>query len=87
MTTMSETFEKRLSVKPCYSLAELNEKQIIAACCRIIIDQLTGIPIGQACHVLDETRRILLDMHVVDPDGSRFKSKMHEIEEYVASSD
>ncbi|KQC09406.1 MAG: hypothetical protein APR55_10310 [Methanolinea sp. SDB] len=63
---------------------ELNEKQT-SAVCRSIIECLSYIPLGQAVHILDETRALLLDMHAVDPHSPRFKEKMSELEAHAVS--
>ena len=52
-----------------------------------IIPLLNGIPLGEACHILKNTRAILMDFHIVDTEGPRFKMKLEEFGVSLASSD
>lgn len=43
-----------------------------------IIDMLNGMAMGEALSLLEETRRWLLDCHVVDTSNQRFAAKVAE---------
>jgi len=48
---------------------------------------LNNVPIGQSFYILNETKSLLYDGHLVDTDNPRFKMKIDELEEFCASSD
>ena len=60
--------------KPVY----FDEGQVREISFDIIINSLEGLPIGHALHVLDETKRLLLDCHVVNPHNPQFNIRYSE---------
>jgi len=61
---------------------ELNEEKITDLSLKII-DLLVGVPLGQAHHVLENTKALLLDFHSVDPRSARFIEKQQEFAGYA----
>lgn len=55
----------------------LTDKEI-RKLCFYIMGTMDGVPLGQAILILDETKRLLLDAHMVMTRSSRFKAKKQE---------
>ena len=51
-----------------------------------IIKTLEGIPIGNALHVLNETKAYLLDSHLVDTSNEHFKYQSSEHLKFLISA-
>lgn len=50
-----------------------------------IIELLEALPLGHALHVLEETKHLLLDCHVVDSGNDQFKMRASEHQESLIS--
>lgn len=68
--------------EPTYCLCE-QEMADLTVKISVLLD---GAPLGQALYVLKETKRLLLDGHLVDIKNHRFQEKRAELEAFCRES-
>ena len=72
--------EEKSGYKPVY----LDDEQIMEKGLQII-ELLKPLPLGHACCVLERTRQLMLQCHMVDPDNEQFKWCVADYRKFYAS--